>query len=635
MRTLPVIASCALRLRARVRDQKDIDLNQFEALGLSPNVLYSIEALGYDAPTPIQVKAIPPVLAGHDLMGLAQTGTGKTAAFGLPIVQLLLDEKTRAEPRCARALILAPTRELANQIGDNMRSFVKRTPLRIVTVVGGASINTQIRNLEKGADILIATPGRLLDLSERRAVRIDSARLLVLDEADQMLDLGFIHALRKIASMVGTPRQTLLFSATMPKAIEQLSRTFLTNPVRVETAISGKTVDTVTQSVYFVPQAQKSAVLKDLLLRDPAHLSLVFARTKHGTEKLLKNLVSAGIDAVSIHGNKSQSQRERAIREFRDGEARVLVATDVAARGIDIPGVTHVYNHDLPEVPESYVHRIGRTARAGASGEAVSLCAPDESHLLRAIQKLTGIAIERMNAAAAQPAGENAAPGENQERHEKQRDGRFEGQRNGNRNGANNAQRIGYRQRTAHAERTPHPALHGKPREALHDAKSTAGRAGPNEDNRNQGNGERRTSYAARTPGAGEAAFTGKRNNRNGANCHAPEAGKPAGRDGKRKFSGHSAGPEREGEQTRRRGGKPFGSKPSHGREANAAVKFGSPSGRHNANAPANTDGRAAAVKQAAGKPAGFGKGNARQGDARPSRGNQKPNRRPGRAAAL
>ncbi len=376
-------------------------MNPFEELGLANNLMPAIEALGYDTPTPIQKSAIPHVLAGRDIMGLAQTGTGKTAAFGLPLAQRLMEEKVRPEPRSVRALVLAPTRELANQIGDNMRQFVKRTPLRVVTVVGGASINAQVRNLEKGADILIATPGRLLDLAERGAVKIASARYLVLDEADQMLDLGFIHALRKIASMVGSPRQTMLFSATMPKAIEQLSRTFLLNPVRVETAAPGKPVDKIVQSVHFVSQARKGDLLKELLLRDPAHLSLVFARTKHGTEKLMKNLVAAGIDAASIHGNKSQSQRERAIRQFRDGEIRVLVATDVAARGIDIPGVSHVYNHDLPEVPESYVHRIGRTGRAGASGEAVSLCAPDENHLLRAVEKLTGIVIHRVNAPAA------------------------------------------------------------------------------------------------------------------------------------------------------------------------------------------------------------------------------------------
>jgi ATP-dependent RNA helicase RhlE len=341
-----------------------------------------------------------------------------------------------------RALILAPTRELANQIGDNMRNFVKRTPLRIVTVVGGASINTQTRNLERGADILIATPGRLLDLSERGAVRIGTASYLVLDEADQMLDLGFIHALRKIAAMVGAPRQTLLFSATMPKAIEQLSRTFLVDPVRVETASPGKPAEKVSQSVHFVQQARKADLLKELLLRDPAHLSLVFARTKHGTEKLMKNLVAAGIDAVSIHGNKSQSQRERAIRQFREGEARVLVATDVAARGIDIPGVSHVYNHDLPEVPEAYVHRIGRTARAGASGEAVSLCAPDENHLLRAVEKLTGIAIHRVNAPAAQ-ANTAAADGPREQRRE---------DRNRPRNGR--------------GKRRPQASASGKPRDA-------------------------------------------------------------------------------------------------------------------------------------------------------------------------
>ncbi|MCU0790754.1 MAG: DEAD/DEAH box helicase [Nitratireductor sp.] len=404
-------------------------MNAFEALGLSPKLMPAIKALGYSSPTPIQASAIPHVLEGKDIMGLAQTGTGKTAAFGLPLVQRLLDDKTRPQPRSIRALILAPTRELANQIGDNLRGFVKGTPLRIVTVVGGASINTQTRNLERGADVLIATPGRLLDLSERGAVRIASAKFLVLDEADQMLDLGFIHALRKIAAMVGTPRQTMLFSATMPKEIAQLAKTFLIDPVRVETAAPGKPAEKVAQFVHFVPQARKADLLKELLLRDPNHLSLVFARTKHGTEKLMKNLVASGIDAVSIHGNKSQNQRERAIRQFREGEARVLVATDVAARGIDIPGVSHVYNHDLPEVPEAYVHRIGRTARAGAAGEAVSLCAPDEGHLLRAVEKLTGIAVTRLNEPAASQGG-NGGPAGREERRGEQRNGRRQGRGN-------------------------------------------------------------------------------------------------------------------------------------------------------------------------------------------------------------
>ena len=368
-------------------------MSQFEALGLSHILLKSIKALGYETPTPIQREAIPHVLAGHDLMGLAQTGTGKTAAFGLPIVHKLLAENKRPAPKTVRALILAPTRELTNQIAANMREYVMRSPLKVTAIVGGASIHIQKRHLAQGTDILIATPGRLLDLLERKAVFLDEARLLVLDEADQMLDLGFIHALRRIAKMVASPRQTLLFSATMPKQIEELSRSFQHQPVRVETNPPGRAADKVRQSIHFVAQTEKAALLKSCLAERPGDLSLVFARTKHGAEKLMKQLVACGLPAASIHGNKSQNQRNRALAAFREGDIRVLVATDVAARGIDIPGVSHVYNYDLPEVAENYVHRIGRTARAGAAGEAVAFCSPAENHLHRNIEKLMKITI--------------------------------------------------------------------------------------------------------------------------------------------------------------------------------------------------------------------------------------------------
>jgi ATP-dependent RNA helicase RhlE len=365
-------------------------LSQFEALGLSPNLLKSVKALGFDTPTPIQAQAIPIVLRGRDLMGLAQTGTGKTAAFGLPLIQhLAADQTARVAPKNIRALILAPTRELVNQIAVNLRDYSRRQ-VRVDVVVGGASISNQMRTLARGTDILVATPGRLIDLIERHAVYLDQAKFLVLDEADQMLDLGFIHSLRRIAKLVGRPRQTLLFSATMPKQIEELSQAYLTDPVRVEVSPSGRAADNVNQSVHFIGTRSKVELLKSCLAERPRDLSLVFARTKHGAEKLMKTLVASGFSAASIHGNKSQGQRERAIKAFRDGEVRILVATDVAARGIDIPGVSHVYNYDLPEVPENYVHRIGRTARAGAGGEAVAFCGPDDARLLREIERLMG-----------------------------------------------------------------------------------------------------------------------------------------------------------------------------------------------------------------------------------------------------
>jgi len=367
---------------------------KFETLGLSPTILKSIAELGFNEPTPIQEQAIPLLLEGRDLMGLAQTGTGKTAAFGLPLIQKLSAYGARPGPRATHALILAPTRELVNQIATNLRSFVRHSHLKVTAVVGGQSINAQTNALQRGTDILVATPGRLLDLVERKAIRLDTAKVLVLDEADQMLDLGFIHALRRIAKLVGTPRQTMLFSATMPKLIADLSRDYLTDPVRVEASPPGRTADLIAQSVHYVDQRAKTGLLINLLKQRPGDLSLVFARTKHGAEKLMKNLVKEGLAAASIHGNKSQGQRERAIKAFRDGEIRVLVATDVAARGIDIPGVSHVYNFDLPEVAESYVHRIGRTARAGAEGKAVAFCSAAEMHLLKGIEKLTGIALE-------------------------------------------------------------------------------------------------------------------------------------------------------------------------------------------------------------------------------------------------
>jgi len=368
-------------------------LTDFSNLGLSERILHSVQAAGYTEPTPIQLAAIPAVLEGHDIMGLAQTGTGKTAAFGLPLIEKLLANPQRPYPKSTRALILAPTRELANQITASLRSFVKRSKLQIATVVGGQSINVQIRDLHAGKDILVATPGRLIDLMERKAVILAQTHFLVLDEADQMLDLGFIHSLKQIAKALPKERQTLLFSATMPSEIETLSRTYLTDPVRIEVTPPGKAADKIEQSVHFVPQRSKADLLKKFLAERENDLSLVFARTKHGAEKLMKHLVSHGFSAASIHGNKSQGQRDRAIRDFKSGDVRILVATDVAARGIDIPGVSHVYNFDLPQVPESYVHRIGRTARAGAEGRAVSLCAEDETKMLRDIERLTGVPI--------------------------------------------------------------------------------------------------------------------------------------------------------------------------------------------------------------------------------------------------
>ena len=375
------------------RITKEDDLFDFDMLGLAPALNDALERANFSKPTPIQNQAIPLALEGHDILGLAQTGTGKTLAFGLPLIDHLLAQPGKPAPKTAKALILAPTRELVNQIADSLRTLTKKTKLRVATVVGGQSINKQIMFLSRGTDILVATPGRLIDLMERGAVDLGQVRHLVLDEADQMLDMGFIHALRRIAPELGTPRQTMLFSATMPKQMEELSRAYLTNPQRVQVSPPGKAADKITQSVHFVEKPEKPAKLREILSRDTDALTLVFARTKHGAEKLMKGLVADGYNAASIHGNKSQGQRDRAIKAFRAGEITVLVATDVAARGIDIPGVAYVINYDLPEVPDNYVHRIGRTARAGREGEAIAFCAPDEYDLLRQIQKLMKIEI--------------------------------------------------------------------------------------------------------------------------------------------------------------------------------------------------------------------------------------------------
>jgi len=373
--------------------RKVVHLTDFHSLGLNPKLADSLVAKGFDTPTPIQAQAIPLALRGHDVLGLAQTGTGKTLAFGLPLVQALLSATGKPAPKTAKALILAPTRELVNQIAESLRQFTDKSPLKVVTVVGGQSVNRQIGVLGRGTDILVATPGRLIDLMDRGAVRLDTVKHLVLDEADQMLDLGFIHALRKIAPKLGTPRQTMLFSATMPKQMEELSKAYLTDPRRVQVSPPGKAADKIKQSLIFVEKPAKPEKLREILSRDTGALTLVFARTKHGAEKLMKGLVADGYNAASIHGNKSQGQRDRAIKAFRAGEITTLVATDVAARGIDIPGVAYVINYELPDTPDNYVHRIGRTARAGREGEAIAFCSAEEVDLLKQVEKLMKISI--------------------------------------------------------------------------------------------------------------------------------------------------------------------------------------------------------------------------------------------------
>ena len=365
----------------------------FSDLGLSAPLLAALAAEGYAAPTPIQCQAIPPVLGGRDLCGIAQTGTGKTAAFAVPILQRLAAVRQRPAAQTCRALVLSPTRELASQIADSFRAYGAGMPLSTAVVFGGVPIGRQRQQLARGVDILVATPGRLLDLIDTRSLTLSSVQVLVLDEADRMLDLGFIHALKRIVKMLPRQRQTLLFSATMPRAIAILAEEYLNEPVKIVVAPAATTVERVDQGVVFVPSERKRDLLATLL-RDPAFARvLVFTRTKHGADRVVRHLVGCGIGANAIHGNKSQPQRERALAGFRDGETPILVATDIAARGIDVDGVSHVINFDLPNVPEDYVHRIGRTARAGAAGVAIAFCSDEERAYLRDIEKLTRQAI--------------------------------------------------------------------------------------------------------------------------------------------------------------------------------------------------------------------------------------------------
>jgi ATP-dependent RNA helicase RhlE len=366
-------------------------LTKFSDLGLAAPLQQALASKGYEIPTPIQAQAIPVVMEGRDLCGIAQTGTGKTAAFALPSLhRLAADFKPRPQKGC-RMLVLAPTRELASQIADSFTAYGKNLRLSVMTVFGGVPINRQIRQLAAGVDILVATPGRLLDLIDQRALTLRDVEILVLDEADQMLDLGFIHALKRIHQLVPKKRQTLFFSATMPKTIADLGESFLTNPVKVSVAPPSTTAERVEQYVTFVNQSEKQALLTLTIKRETIERALVFTRTKHGADRVVKNLMAAGIAANAIHGNKSQPQRERALAEFKAGRAPILVATDIAARGIDVSGVSHVFNFELPNVPEQYVHRIGRTARAGATGLAVSYVADDERAYLRGIEKLTRV----------------------------------------------------------------------------------------------------------------------------------------------------------------------------------------------------------------------------------------------------
>ena len=367
---------------------------QFEDLGLDPAILQAVTEQGYTTPSPIQAQAIPPILEGRDVMAAAQTGTGKTAGFTLPILhRLSLGQKASANQ--VRALILTPTRELAAQVAENVQSYSAHLPLSSAVVFGGVKVNPQMMRLRRGADVLVATPGRLLDLYQQNAVKFSQLEVLVFDEADRMLDMGFIHDIRKILRFLPAQRQTLMFSATFSDEIRELAKSLVKNPVQVSVTPKNSTATSVTQLIHPVDKAKKAALLTHLIKEGDWKQALVFSRTKHGANKLTKQLDAAGITAAAIHGNKSQGARTRALAEFKDGKVRILVATDIAARGLDIDQLPQVVNFDLPNVPEDYVHRIGRTGRAGASGKAVSLVSADEITQLVDIERVIGKIIER------------------------------------------------------------------------------------------------------------------------------------------------------------------------------------------------------------------------------------------------
>jgi ATP-dependent RNA helicase RhlE len=360
----------------------------FETLGLSPALLRALAENNYTTPTPIQLEAIPLALAGHDLLGGAQTGTGKTAAFSLPLLQRLSKETPPNGPRKPRALILTPTRELAEQVAQSIKTYGRHLRLNVTSIYGGAGMGPQVDNLRRGTDILVATPGRLIDHMERGSAKLDAVEILVLDEADRMLDMGFLPAIKRILNRVPKERQTLLFSATFEDAIKSLAMEFMRDPKQVQVTAKNTIADTIVHRAHPVDGSRKRDLLIDILTKRHTDQVLIFGKTKHGCNRLAEQLEAAGLKAVAIHGNKSQAQRQKALRDFKAGKARVLVATDVAARGLDIPDLPLVINHDLPMVAEDYIHRIGRTGRAGATGEALSLVSPEEGGLLRQIQRM-------------------------------------------------------------------------------------------------------------------------------------------------------------------------------------------------------------------------------------------------------
>jgi len=365
----------------------------FTELKLNQMLLKAVKKGGYDEATPIQSEAIPHILNGKDILGSAQTGTGKTAAFALPILNHIQNQPHQQGKKKPLALVLAPTRELALQIKESFHSYSMNSTVKTIAVYGGVPKRKQIVSIKRGVDVIIATPGRLLDLINMKVIKLDTIKYYVLDEADRMLDMGFIPDVKTITEKLPTPHQTLLFSATLPKSIINLSKSLLTNPIRIEIAKDNTPLESIDQSVYFVKKANKALLLKDLLKKPDVKNALVFIRTKQGANRLVKSLSQENVYAEAIHGNKTQSQRQTTLNNFKKGKIKVLVATDVASRGIDIDHLSHVFNYDLPETPETYMHRIGRTARAGRLGSSLSFCSKEETHLLKSIQKHIGMVL--------------------------------------------------------------------------------------------------------------------------------------------------------------------------------------------------------------------------------------------------
>jgi ATP-dependent RNA helicase RhlE len=460
-----------------IRHTKDSQLTAFLDLGLAEPIARALVDEKYTDPTPIQAQTIPQVLAARDVVGIAQTGTGKTAAFALPILNHLSKNRLRLEKRSCRVLVLSPTRELSAQIVDSFQSYGRYLRPRVTLAIGGVPINRQIRDLVSGVDVLVATPGRLRDLMQIGAVKLDRVEVFVLDEADRMLDMGFIHDIRAIVKSLPQRRQSLFFSATMPREIAELAKSMLRDPVRVAVTPEATTVEKVDQRIIHVERAGKAALLAEVLRNEPIDRVLVFTRTKHGADKVVRALAKERIAAEAIHGNKSQSQRERVLAAFRAGKVRTLIATDIAARGIDVDGISHVINYDLPNIPESYVHRIGRTARAGADGVAISFCDGEERAYLRDIEKLIRMAIpasdRRRDQRAAPEQRTDAEPRsrpQHRPHHRSDRDGHKQHGHQHKAGGNHNHKHGGkqHRDRNGQSQWSPHPPRRNEPA-ATHD----------------------------------------------------------------------------------------------------------------------------------------------------------------------